>query len=325
MSAPALAVEDLSLSVTRGGEVRPLLDRVSLVVDRGEIVGLVGESGSGKSLTSKSALGMFPKHSKVSGSVRVDGREVVGASRSEVMALRRTGAAMIFQDPRASVNPVRRLGDFLIEGVVAAGVPKQEARTRAVTLLAEVGLRDPEASMDAYPQQFSGGMLQRVMVAAALMSSPGLLLADEATTALDVTTQAEVVALLRGVQQTHGTGTLLVTHDLELAAAACDRVYVMYAGRMVEASSSADLFTDPLHPYTRGLLASSPPVRGPKRELQPIPGRPLALVDAGAGCAFRERCAIALDRCGTQVPDLSVHGHRSVACYAVAGDGGDGR
>lgn len=323
MSAPALAVDDLTLSVTRDGEVRPLLDRVCLVVNRGETVGLVGESGSGKSLTSKSALGMFPQHSTVTGSVRVDGLEVVGASRKEVMALRRSRAAMIFQDPRASINPVRRLGDFLTEGVVAAGVPKQEARQRALELLTEVGIRDPEASMRAYPQEFSGGMLQRVMVAGALMSSPVLLLADEATTALDVTTQAEVVALLRSVQVTHGTGTLLVTHDLELAAATCDRVYVMYAGRVIEVSSSAQLFGDPLHPYTKGLLASNPPVRGPKRELHPIPGRPLALVDAGAGCAFRERCSVAIDPCASQLPALRHYGDRSVACLAVTDAGGD--
>lgn len=322
MTSPALAIEGLSLAVSIDGEVRPLLDHVSLVVNRGETVGLVGESGSGKSLTSKSALGMFPHHATVRGSVRVDGREVIGAAPKAVRALRQTSAAMIFQDPRASINPVRRLGDFLTEGVVAAGVPKQVARTRAVALLAEVGIRDPESAMKAYPHEFSGGMLQRVMVAGALMSSPVLLLADEATTALDVTTQAEVVGLLGNLQATHGTGTLLVTHDLELAAAACDRVYVMYAGRVVEVSPSADLFNDPWHPYTKGLLASSPPVRGPRRELRPIPGRPLALMDAGPGCAFRLRCPVARDVCSTDLPDLHAWGDRSVACHAARGTGG---
>ncbi|KRF21839.1 ABC transporter ATP-binding protein [Phycicoccus sp. Soil803] len=312
----ALRVERLSMTLKRRGESRPLLDEVSLVVRRGETIGLVGESGSGKSLTSRSAIGLFPTGAKVSGSVDVNGLEVVGASKKRVREVRTRHAAMVFQDPRASINPVRRIGDFLTEGTRMLGMSGKDAGGRAVELLREVGIREPERAMRAFPHQFSGGMLQRVMIASALMNSPSLLLADEATTALDVTTQAEVLGLLARLQQSHGTGTLLVTHDLELAAATCDRVYVMYAGRIVESAPSAELFGKPLHPYTHGLIASSPSVRGERQAIKPIAGRPLALVDAPDGCSFRDRCPLASEECAAHEPELvSPSSQRLVACH----------
>ncbi|MFT4082880.1 MAG: ABC transporter ATP-binding protein [Nocardioides sp.] len=316
----ALRIDRLSMSVRREGEDRPLLAEVSLQVSAGETVGLVGESGSGKSLTSRAALGLFPRRARIGGQVRVRDQEVIGASRREIVRVRRQLAAMVFQDPRASVNPVCRIGDFVTEGVRASGRSRAQSAARAIELLAEVGIRDPERALRAYPHEFSGGMLQRVMIAAALMGDPALLLADEATTALDVTTQAEVMGLLRRMQRSHGAGTLLVTHDLDLAAATCDRIYVMYAGRIVESATSSDLFASPRHPYTRALLSSSPSVRGPKRELRPIAGRPLALVDAPPGCAFRDRCPDAIDRCGDSVPRLREVGASRTACVRAGGE-----
>ena len=312
---PALEVGSLFVSLDRRREQRQRLDGISLSVAAGGTVGLVGESGSGKSLTSRAALGLFPLKSTRSGSVKVDGVEVLGAPAGVIADIRRHRAAMVFQDPRASINPVRKLGDFITESSRVAGAKASESESRAVRLLDEVGIREPEQAMQRYPQEFSGGMLQRVMIAAALMCAPKLLLADEATTALDVTTQAEVVSLLKRMQRLHGTGTLLVTHNLELAASSCDRVYVMYAGRVVESATSDALFDDPQHPYTRGLLASSPSVRGPRVPIHPIPGRPVALADAGEGCAFRDRCPKAGQACHQAVPPLAPSGRTVAACF----------
>lgn len=309
-----LSVEGLSLSVPgRDGPV-PLLAGVSLTVRPGETVGLVGESGSGKSLTVRSALGMLPTRASTSGRVVVGDTDVLQASRPQLRRLRRSAASMIFQDPRASINPVRRIGDYLAEGLRASGVSRGQARSEALALLEKVGFRDPVAALRQYPYEFSGGMLQRVVIAGALSVRPSLLLADEPTTALDVTTQAEVVALLQDVQAERGMGLVFVTHDLGLAAAVCDRVYVMYAGRIVEHAPSGRLFRSPAHPYTAALLEAHPALHGPRRDLRAIPGRPLALVEAPSGCSFRDRCPQAVEVCGDDVPDLRRHGGADVAC-----------
>ena len=310
----ALLIESLTMDIGDGeGGRRPLLDSVRIRVAEGETVGLVGESGSGKSLTSRAVLGMVPAGARVSGSITVGGTEVVNAAPAALRALRRHDAAMIFQDARASINPVRTIGDFLTEGLRAGGQSVREARQTSLRLLREVGIRDPESALKSHPHEFSGGMLQRVMIAAALSIEPSLLLADEATTALDVTTQAEVVALLQQLQTQHRTGLLFVTHQLDLAAAIADRIYVMYAGRIVEAATSVSLFSQPAHPYTVGLLGSSPSL-DPERELIPITGRPLALADAPGGCAFRDRCSWAVDECAATVPELRDVNGSSVAC-----------
>ncbi|MFI0350234.1 ABC transporter ATP-binding protein [Actinomadura sp. 9N407] len=310
----ALGIARLSLSVGTGDRAVPLLADVTVRVGRGETVGLVGESGSGKSLTARAALGMLPKGGHATGEVRVSDVDVLTAGRGELRDLRRTRASMIFQDPSASLNPVRRIGDYLTEGLRARGVPARAAAGRALELLGQVGIRDPEGAMRRFPHEFSGGMLQRVVIAGALSAEPDLLLADEPTTALDVTTQAEVIGLLKNAQQAHGTGILFVTHDLDLASAICDRVYVMYAGRIVEEAAGSALFTAPAHPYTKALLEASPSVHGDKVAIKAIEGRPRALTEAPSGCSFRDRCPLADDDCATGVPAPRTHGASLVAC-----------
>ncbi|WP_406282824.1 ABC transporter ATP-binding protein [Embleya sp. NBC_00896] len=310
-----LEIDDLTVRLPEGRAARPILDGVSLRVEKGESVGLVGESGSGKSVACRSVLGLLPAKAQVSGEVRVDGRDVLGLNKASLRSLRSREVAMVFQDPRASVNPMRRVGDFLTEGMRAAGIAPAVAAARALELLEAVGIRDPEGAMRRHPHHFSGGMLQRVVIAAALAGEPSLLLADEPTTALDVTTQAEVIGILTRLQAERGTGMLFVTHDLELAAAVCDRVYVMYAGRIVETQTAEGLFAKPRHPYTAGLLASTPrldPDAGPPRA---IPGRPVSLAEAPTGCAFAARCAHVQPRCTDEAPALTRHDDAYAACF----------
>ncbi|MGW5694432.1 ABC transporter ATP-binding protein, partial [Streptomyces asiaticus] len=276
-----------ALSVALPGMARPVLDGIDLTVAAGEVVALVGESGSGKSVTARTALGLFPAGAEVEGHVRVDGTDLVSADATGLRTIRTAKASMIFQDPRAGINPVRRIGDFLTESLrVGHGWTKDRAHTRAAELLAAVGLPDPARHLKQYPHQLSGGMLQRVMIAGALTTEPRLLLCDEPTTALDVSTQAEIMAILGRLQRERDLGLLLITHDIELAAAVCDRVYVMYAGRIVETAPTAELFAAPRHPYTAGLLGSSPPLSapsGPPARLTPIPGAPMGQIGRASG------------------------------------------
>ncbi|MFI7128696.1 ABC transporter ATP-binding protein [Nonomuraea sp. NPDC050153] len=309
-----LSVEGLTIEA--GGR-RPILREVSLAVGKGEIVGLVGESGSGKSTLARAVLRLLPAGAGVSGRVLVSGEDVLAMDPGQLRNLRASKVSMIYQDPRSSLNPVRRVGDFLTERMVhTLGRSKAEARTRAVELLAAVGLRDPELRLRQYPHELSGGMLQRVVVAAALAADPVLLLADEATSALDVTTQAETLALLREVQAERKLGMLFITHDLHLAASFCDRVHVLYAGTVVESRPAKELFADPRHPYTAGLLACTPELDDP-RPLRPIPGRPPSLDDAFAGCPFAPRCPRAADACEEWSPRPVTVSGGSAACRLV--------
>ncbi|WP_035791989.1 ABC transporter ATP-binding protein [Kitasatospora mediocidica] len=312
---PLLSYEDLSVLLP--GMARPVLDGVSLSVAAGEAVALVGESGSGKSVTARAALGLLPPGATTAGQVTVDGCALIGADPATVRAVRTGKASMIFQDPRAAINPVRRIGDFLTEALrLVDGRGRAEAEARALDLLAAVGLPDPPRHLRQYPHQLSGGMLQRVMIAGALTADPRLLLCDEPTTALDVTTQAEIMAVLRALQQDRGLGLLLITHDLDLAAAGCDRIYVMYAGRIVETATAAELLATPRHPYTAGLLGSSPPLHGAPERLTPIPGVPMGLLESAPGCAFAARCRFARPGlCDQSPPELAPVGERLVACH----------
>jgi peptide/nickel transport system ATP-binding protein len=310
-----LEIDRVSLTLPGRAE-RPLLDDVSLQVAAGEMVGLVGESGSGKSVTARSVLGLWPDGAQVEGAVRVGGRDVLAVSTEEMLALRRSEVSMIFQDPRSGINPIRRVGDFLTESLrLNHGWSGDRARGRAVELLHAVGLEDAERHLRQYPHELSGGMLQRVMIAGALTVEPQLLLCDEPTTALDVITQAEILGILKRLQVSTGTGVLFITHDLDLAAAVCDRVYVMYAGRIVESASAAAVFGAPRHPYTAGLLGSTPDLSGAHGRLIPIAGSPLSLLERPSGCAFSGRCSYAVEgRCDVEVPELVDAGGHAVRC-----------
>ncbi|MGW9374024.1 ABC transporter ATP-binding protein [Streptomyces xanthophaeus] len=298
---PAHTLDIQGLRVTLPGTARPVLDGVDLTVGAGETVALVGESGSGKTLTSRSALGLLPPGAVVEGAVRVAGEDVLAMDTGRLRDVRAGTVAMVFQDPRAAVNPLRRIGDFLTESVLLTGAAgRTQATAQAVELLRAVGL--DESVLRKYPGQVSGGMLQRVVIAAALMGDPVLLLADEPTTALDVTSQAEVIALLAALRERFGTGLLFVTHDLELAAAISDRVHVMYAGRIVETGPAEALFTHPRHPYTAALLASTPRMEGPRGRLAAIQGQPPDLREALHGCAFAARCPLATEVCDQRAP-----------------------
>jgi len=303
---PLLAVDGLTVLLPVEGQLRAVLREVSLQVRRGEAVGLVGESGSGKSMTARAIGRLLPRGAQVTGSVRFGDRDVAGLSGADLRAFRQQ-IAMIFQDPRAHVNPVRRIGDFMTEALrTNLGVPAPVAQRRAADMLSQVGIENGWQRLRQYPHEMSGGMLQRVMIAAALLTEPALLLADEPTTALDVTTQAEVMAILDELRRSYGLGMLFITHDLELAAAICDRTIVMYAGQVVEVRESSLLHADPLHPYTAALAAARPSIEDRAARLRAIPGRPLSAFEAPAGqCAFAPRCGYAADACVAGLPSLT--------------------
>jgi oligopeptide/dipeptide ABC transporter ATP-binding protein len=293
-----LEVDGLRVDIdARAGRVPVLVD-VSLSLGEGETLGLVGESGSGKSMTIKAIARLLPRGATVSGSIRFDGEDVLAMDSGRLRAYRTSGIANVFQDPRAAINPVRTVGDFMTEAMIRVlGRPAAEARRRAVELLAEVGIEDGERRLRQYPHQLSGGLLQRAMIAAALAMEPRLLLADEPTTALDVTTQSEVMAIVDELRRRRRMALLFVTHDLDLASAVCDRTAVMYAGSIVAEQPSATLHDDPLHPYAAALIRARPSAEGRMERLQAISGRPLSAAEVPSGCAFAPRCAFAAEAC----------------------------
>lgn len=302
---PLLELDDLTVRLDVGGAKRAVLRDVSFEVRPGESLGLVGESGSGKSMTARAIGRLLPRGAEVEGTIRFCGREVGLLSGADLRKYR-SQVAMIFQDPRAHINPVRRIGDFMTEALrTNSAVPAGEARQRAAEMLGQVGIDNGHRRLRQFPHQLSGGMLQRVMIAAALLTEPRLLLADEPTTALDVTTQAEVMAILDDLRRQFGLAMVFITHDLELAAAICDRTVVMYAGQIVEVSTSARLHEDPLHPYTAALAAARPDIAQKAARLRAIPGRPLSAFEVRADeCAFAPRCGYARDICRSAVPPL---------------------
>ena len=320
---PLLELVDLTVWLQVAGTRRAVLRDVSLSVGPGESVGLVGESGSGKTMTARAVSGLLPPGAEMEGQIRFGGQDV-GTLRGGELRSYRNRISMVFQDPRAHINPVRRIGDFMTEALCTnLGVPGPEARRRAADALRQVGIEDGERRLRQYPHQLSGGMLQRVMIAAALLTEPLLLLADEPTTALDVTTQAEVMAILHDLRRDLGLAMLFITHDLELAAAVCDRTAVMYAGQLVEAQASSLLHGDPLHPYTAALAAARPDITQKAGRLRAIPGQPLSAFDAPrAECAFAPRCPHSLAACRARLPDivgLSSGLSRCVRAYELRG------
>jgi oligopeptide/dipeptide ABC transporter ATP-binding protein len=318
-SSPLLRVDGLTVRLPVEGSQRTVLRDVALEVRAGEAVGLVGESGSGKSMTARAIDRLLPRGAEVSGQILFDGADVHALSGAGLRGYRNK-VAMIFQDPRAHVNPVRRIGDFMTEALrTNLGVPSGEASKRAADMLAQVGISGGQRRLRQYPHELSGGMLQRVMIAAALLTEPRLLLADEPTTALDVTTQAEVMAILDDLRRDLGLAMIFITHDLELAAAICDRTAVMYAGQIVEVRESALMHDDPLHPYSAALAAARPDIAQTAHRLAAIPGRPLSAFEAPDGeCAFAPRCPDAADVCRAARPELiSLDGGWSRCARAV--------
>jgi oligopeptide/dipeptide ABC transporter ATP-binding protein len=299
------------------GEVRPV-DGVSVQLETGTTLGLVGESGCGKTLTALSIMRLLPPGGRVTaGAIRLDGADLLAQSEAAMRRLRGGAIGMVFQEPMSSLNPVRTAGDQIGEAIALHQRLRGAARrARVVELLRLVEISEPERRAEAYPHQLSGGMRQRVMLAIALACSPRLLIADEPTTALDVTIQAQILDLLDGLRARLGMAVLLVTHDLGIVAERADRIAVMYAGRIVECGTTADVFRAPLHPYTRGLLASLPVAgRGARHRLEAIPGVVPDLHALPSGCRFRDRCPLAVEACAHADPHLEEHapGH-AVAC-----------
>lgn len=314
--SPLLEVEHLALKLPIDGQLQPVLHDVSFSLEPGEVLALVGESGSGKSMTARSVLQLLPPHAALSGRISFGGTALLGAKPSILRELRARRIGMIFQDPRAAINPVHRIGDFMTESLVrVAGVKQGEAHRRAAGLLEEVGLDDPDRLLRMYPHELSGGMLQRVMIASVLLSEPDLLLADEPTTALDVTTQAEVVAILDDLRRARGMAMVFITHDLELAAALCNQVAVMYAGYVVEVIDATKVLESPRHPYTDALLRSRPSLETRLGRIPQVPGRPLAAYEVAAGCPFETRCERAVARCREELPvEVTIESDR-VRCH----------
>jgi peptide/nickel transport system ATP-binding protein len=289
-----LEVKDLRVHFHTDDGIVQAVDGVSYTVDRGQALGIVGESGSGKSVSSLTVMGLtrFSKNAEISGSVTFDGKDLLAASDEDMRRLRGNEIGMIFQDPLSSLHPFYKIGDQLVEAMQAhRDVSKAQALDRAVEMLGLVGIPEPRRRIDAYPHEFSGGMRQRVMIAMALMNDPKLLIADEPTTALDVTVQAQILDVIQRLQRELDTAIVMITHDLGVVAEITDEIAVMYAGRIVERGQKDAIFAAPEHPYTWGLLRSIPRLDLPRDEpLVPIPGRPPSLINKPSGCAFHPRC-----------------------------------
>ncbi|MFF3004551.1 dipeptide ABC transporter ATP-binding protein [Kitasatospora sp. NPDC057940] len=319
VDTPLLAVSDLRVDFAGPHGPVPAVRGVDLTLRRGETLGIVGESGSGKSVTALSVLGLLPRTAGVQGSVRLDGRELVGLPGKELAAIRGRRIAMVFQDPLSAFTPVYRIGDQIAEAVrIHQRVDRAAARRRAAELLDLVGIPAPERALDSFPHEFSGGMRQRAMIAMAIANDPDILLADEPTTALDVTIQAQVLDVLRTAQRETGAALVLVSHDLGVIAGMADRVAVMYAGRVVETAGVDELFAAPRHPYTLGLIGAVPRLDGLGGPLVPIPGAPAPMADLPPGCPFAARCPLAEERCSAAEPELAGGDGHLAACVRSA-------
>ena len=309
MGERLLEVDDLSVHfATEDGVVRAV-DGVSFELARGDVLGIVGESGSGKSVTAMTLMGLTRGVNSIfGGRIVYKGKDLLNISEREFQDYRGAEIGMIFQDPMTSLNPVYRIGDQIVEAIrTHDSVDRRTARKRAVELLRQVGIPNPETRVDDYPQKFSGGMRQRAMIAMALSCSPDILIADEPTTALDVTIQAQIIELISRLKDDFNSAVILITHDLGVVADIADEILVMYAGRVVEQAAKRELFYNPQHPYTWGLLGSIPRLDGPRPErLHSIKGSPPSLINAPAGCKFRARCPHAFGKC-TEEPRLENH------------------
>ena len=316
MSAPLLAVEDLRMHFfTKAGVVRAV-DDVSFTVERGQVVGLVGESGSGKSMTGYSILGLVdPPGRIVGGRILLEGRDLASLDPESWRRLRGDRIAMIFQDPMMTLNPVLRIDTQMVEAVLAHhAMSRESALARCREALVQVGIASPDERLRAYPHHFSGGMRQRVAIAIAIVNKPDLIIADEPTTALDVTIQGQILFEMQKLCRESRTGLLWITHDLSVIAGLADHVCVMYAGRIVESGTVDEVLDRPRHPYTRGLIESVPSRNPPGRPLPQLPGMTPSLLELGAACAFRDRCARAVDACAIAPAAQALGPQRSLRC-----------
>jgi oligopeptide/dipeptide ABC transporter ATP-binding protein len=333
---PALQIDQLEVDFRTKDGVVYAVRGIDFALARGEVLGIVGESGSGKSVTALATMGLLPRSAEVRGSIRFQGRELLGLTEKQLTGVRGTGIAMIFQDPMTSLNPVYTVGWQIIEAIRAhQDLSKDAAQARAVELLAKVGIPNPSERINNYPHEFSGGMRQRAVIAIAMANDPEVILADEPTTALDVTVQAQVLESLKTALRETGAALLLITHDLGVIAGLADRVLVMYAGRAVEVGTAEDVFYRPSMPYTLGLLGSLPRLDSDGSErLRQIPGAPPSMLGDRSGCPFAPRCPLVTDLCRTTEPDLmvvpsvtSAEGEHRAACHYAeeVGRGDHGR
>jgi oligopeptide transport system ATP-binding protein len=315
-----LDVEGLSVRFrTEAGELAAV-DQVSFALEPGRVMGIVGESGSGKTQILMALMGLLAENGRAEGRARLNGAEILNLPPVALDRIRGQAMSIVFQDPMTALNPYMRIGAQLVETLVAhRGMTSAQAKTRAIEMLALAQIPEPEQRFSRYPHELSGGMRQRVMIAMALLCEPALLLADEPTTALDVTVQSQILDLIAGLAARLGTAVILVTHDLGVVARLCDEVMVLYGGRVMEQAKATDLFARPLHPYTRGLLAAIPRLDRPvDRAMSAIPGQPPSPLSLGPGCPFEPRCADRIERCAKERPGLERQAGRAVACHRSA-------
>lgn len=311
-----LEIEDLMVTFnTADGDVQAV-NGLSLNIDKGETLAIVGESGSGKSQTAFAAMGLLAKNGRATGVARFDGKDLLSMSQREFNKIRSKDMAMIFQDPMTSLNPYLRVSEQMAEVLMLHnGISKSQAVTESVRMLDAVRIPDARARVTMYPHEFSGGMRQRIMIAMSLLCQPRLLIADEPTTALDVTVQAQIMQLLGDIRKDFGTAVILITHDLGVVAGFCDRTLVMYGGQVMEEGTTDDIFAKPSHPYTSGLLKAVPRLDIDEAELVTISGEPPDMSNLPSGCPFSPRCPVKRDHCTAQRPVLETFGDRRRACH----------
>ncbi len=317
MTDSVLSVRNLKVEfASRRGTLRAI-DGVSFDIAKGEVLGVVGESGAGKSVTGLSVIGLIDPPGRISGGeILLSGLRIDNLPPEEMRRVRGKRIGMIFQDPLTSLNPLYRIGDQIVETIrTHLDMSEQAARRRDIDLLAEVGIPAPEKRIDGYPHEFSGGMRQRVVIALAICAEPELIIADEPTTALDVSVQAQIISLIKRLGRDHGTAVMLVTHDMGVIAETSDRVAVMYAGRVAEIGPVQEVVKNPLHPYAKGLMGAIPTLAGEDKRLVQIPGAMPRLSAIPPGCSFNPRCAFAFDRCRVERPEPLAQGAQSVACH----------